>query len=47
MEEKSTWQELKEITKISFIILMFIWKYKTWKEKKTLEANNINYQKEF
>ena len=47
MEEKSTWQELKQLTKISFFILMFIWKYKNWKERKKLEENNINYQKEF
>ncbi|MBT3408901.1 hypothetical protein HN415_09565 [Candidatus Woesearchaeota archaeon] len=47
MEEKSTWQEIKELTKISLVILMFIWKYKNWKERKILEENNINYQKEF
>ena len=47
MKQKSSWEELKELAKISTAILILIWKYKTWKEKKKLEANNIHYQKQF
>jgi len=47
MEEKSIWQEIKEFTKISFLVLMLIWQYNSWRERKILEANNIYYQKEF
>jgi len=47
MKQKSNWEELKELAKISILILTLIWKYKVWKERKTLKENNVHYQKEF
>ena len=47
MEEKSLWQEFKELITFSFLFFILIYKYSNWKEKKVLEANEVYYQKEF
>ena len=47
MNSKARWKFLKKTIKIAVAILITLWQYNLWREKKELEQDNIYNQKEF